>query len=120
MEKGLMVEQLVNHYTDGNKAMFARILGVQPQVINTWITRNSFNAELIFAKCEGVSAEWLLSGEGDMIQTKQNADTGENEEIARLRADNKRLEGHLADLRAILGLSGENERFSVQITTNKK
>lgn len=29
MEKGLMVEQLVNHYTDGNKAMFARILGVQ-------------------------------------------------------------------------------------------
>lgn len=27
------------------------------------------NYDLIYAKCEGLSAHWLLSGEGDMLQS---------------------------------------------------
>lgn len=65
-----MLENLVNHYTDGNKAQFAKIVGVSPQTLSKWIGRKTFNAELIYEKCEKVSAEWLLSGEGSMIKDK--------------------------------------------------
>ena len=75
MNKKYMIERLVNHYTGGNKSKFASMLGVTPQTINTWMARNSFDIELLFAKCEYISAEWLLTGEGDMIkpETQPNA-----------------------------------------------
>lgn len=68
MTKNTMLEQLINYYTDGNKSKFANMLGVKPQTINTWIARNTFDAELIFSNCDRVSGDWLLSGEGAMIK----------------------------------------------------
>ena len=71
-----MILSLIEHYSNGNKAQFANILGITPQGLSTWIKRDSFDIELIFSKCEGISAEWLLTGEGDMFanenQTKSN------------------------------------------------
>ena len=63
-----MLECLINHYTDGNKAAFAKMLGINPQLISHWLRRNSFDNELIFAKCKGISASWLLTGEGEMFE----------------------------------------------------
>lgn len=62
-----MVQALINHYCNGNKAQFASILGIKPQTINSWIARNSFDAELIYAKCVNVSADWLMTGRGEML-----------------------------------------------------
>lgn len=62
-----MIERLIEYYSDGIKAKFAQKLGLKPQTINGWIIRNTFDAELIFSKCEGVSPEWLLTGRGDML-----------------------------------------------------
>lgn len=86
MDKGAMVECLVNHYCNGNKAQFAKMLGVTAQTISSWIARNTFDAELIYAKCDGVSGEWLLSEKGEMIKSseyKQNVDIPDekNEEL---------------------------------------
>ena len=65
-----MLECVINHYSDGNKARFAAILGIKPQTINTWVARNTFDAELIYSKCEGISGDWLLgNGEGEMLNT---------------------------------------------------
>ena len=65
-----MIENLVNHYTDGNKAQFAKIIGISPQTLSKWIGRKTFDAELLYRKCLGLSADWLLNGgEGDMIRT---------------------------------------------------
>lgn len=63
-----MVESLVKHYSNGSKAAFAERLGVKPQTIHSWISRSTFDSELIFAKCDLVSPEWLLTGEGDMLR----------------------------------------------------
>lgn len=68
MDKGLMVKELVAYYAAGNISHFAERLGVRPQTISTWIARKTFDTELIFAKCENVSAEWLLSGSGEMLK----------------------------------------------------
>ena len=80
MEKKDILESLINYYTDGNKAQFAAKLGVKPQTINTWIGRNSFDVELVYSKCKGVSGDWLLSGgEGEMLRTASaiiSADSG--------------------------------------------
>ena len=65
-----MLECLINHYTDGNKAAFAKMLGVNPQQISHWIRRNTFDNELLFAKCKGVSSSWLLTGEGEMFEAQ--------------------------------------------------
>ena len=72
MNKGDMVECLVNHYCNGNKSQFAKMIGVKPGTITAWIARNTFDAELIYTKCSNVSADWLLSGEGEMIKSDTN------------------------------------------------
>lgn len=64
-----MLEQLISHYTDGNKSKFASMLDIKPQTISTWLTRRTFDAELIYSKCDSVSGDWLLSGEGKMIKS---------------------------------------------------
>ena len=51
MEKDVMIENLVNHYTDGNKAQFAKIIGISPQTLSKWIGRKTFDAELLYRNC---------------------------------------------------------------------
>ena len=69
-----MLWQLISHFDDGNKARFAKRLGVRPQTINTWESRETFDIELIYSKCEGVSGDWLLSGEGKMMRASRIID----------------------------------------------
>ena len=67
-----MLEGLIRHYTKGNKAQFAKLLGVSAQTISAWIARNTFDAELIYAKCRYINPSWLLTGEGAMLQKTEN------------------------------------------------
>ena len=67
MEKKEILQQLINYYTDGNKSRFAEMLEVTPQAVSSWMSRNTFDLDRIYSKCVGVSAHWLLTGEGEMI-----------------------------------------------------
>lgn len=71
MDKKSMLMALIHHYSSGVKNKFADKLGVKPQTISTWLDRDTFDINLIFAKCEDVSAEWLLTGEGSMISEEE-------------------------------------------------
>ncbi|WP_302303417.1 helix-turn-helix domain-containing protein [Paraprevotella xylaniphila] len=91
MRKSEMLECLINYYTDGNKAKFSTHIGVKPQTVSAWLSRNTFDAEVIYEKCEGVSADWLLSGKGEMIKTG-NQQFADNEiEIQSLKKEIERL-----------------------------
>lgn len=73
-----MLEALISHFTNGNKAQFSKLLGVSPQTISAWIARNTFDSELIYAKCRYVNPSWLLTGKGDMLvknDVQQNVET---------------------------------------------
>lgn len=74
MDKTSMLEALIYHYSDGNQARFAAMLGIPAQNVSAWLKRNTYNAELIYEKFPDVSAAWLLSGEGDMISNQQNVE----------------------------------------------
>ena len=75
-----MILALIEHYSNGNKAQFASLIGITPQGLSTWIKRESFDIELIFSKCEGISAQWLLSGNGDMFENNNQTIIGNNGE----------------------------------------
>ena len=68
MNKSLILNEIIDKLFNGSKSDFARKLDVKPQTISTWLSRNTFDIDLIFAKCEGLSAQWLLTGEGDMFE----------------------------------------------------
>lgn len=72
MNKTEMLDSLIRHYTKGNKAKFATKIGVSPQTLSKWLGRNTFDAEVLYKYCEGVSAEWLLSGMGEMFRSETN------------------------------------------------
>ena len=66
-----MLETIIDHYTNGNKAQFANKIGVSAQTISAWIARNTFDNELIYTKCSDISSEWLLTGKGEMLKTDE-------------------------------------------------
>lgn len=72
MNKTDMLDSLIRHYTKGNKAKFATMIGVSPQTLSKWLGRNTFDAEVLYKYCEGISAEWLLSGMGEMFRSETN------------------------------------------------
>lgn len=71
MDKKSMLKAIVSHYTEGNKARFANLLGVSAQTISAWGARNTFDSELIYTKCSDISADWLLTGRGSMLRSDQ-------------------------------------------------
>lgn len=86
MDKNERLERLVEYYGNGNKSHFAKILGVKAQTINTWLSRNTYDTELIFAKCDNINASWLLTGEGNML-------CSESEKEEKLPSVNQTYEG---------------------------
>lgn len=84
MEKKERLEALICYYTDGNQKKFAELLGVIPQTVSAWLSRNTYDAELIYEKCESVSGDWLLSGKGDMIKNNPQIVDIQNQELLQL------------------------------------
>ena len=68
MNKTERIECIINALCDGNKSKFARVLGVKPQTINTWLTRDTFDIERVYSCCTQLSPHWLLTGEGEMLK----------------------------------------------------
>jgi len=87
MSKKDMILALIEHYSNGNKAQFANILGITPQGLSTWIKRDSFDIELVFSKCEGISAQWLLTGEGDMFANNNQTKSEKFSEMPQISLD---------------------------------
>ncbi|MBI5634896.1 MAG: helix-turn-helix domain-containing protein [Nitrospirae bacterium] len=68
-----VIKRLKIAYGFKSDAALADFLGVKPNTIATWKIRKYIDWNLIFAKCDDVSASWLLTGEG----SKDNLDLGQ-------------------------------------------
>lgn len=73
MNKKDMLQQMIDHYENGNKTRFAKRIGISPQGVSTWLNRGTIDYELVYAKCENINADWLLSGKGGMIRNNENS-----------------------------------------------
>ena len=70
LSKKERLDALISHYSNGVDADFARKIGITPQGLSSWKSRNTFDVELLYAKCEHASPAWLLTGRGDMLLTQ--------------------------------------------------
>lgn len=86
-----MILAMIEHYSNGNKAQFASRLGITPQGLSTWIKRESFDLELVFSKCEGLSAQWLLTGEGDMFENNHQTKSKEISDPSEISSPEPRI-----------------------------
>ena len=84
MEKHERLKALINHLTDGNLKRFTEMLGVIPQTISTWLTRNAYVTELKYQKCESVPGGWLLSGVYDIIKKNLQFVDAESRQLIQL------------------------------------
>lgn len=111
----MIIRELIEQYSDGKNADFAKLLGVKPQTISSWMARNTFDIELVFAKCENIDANWLLTGEGNMYRSKDGEGASppvdaNKEEVIRLLREKVRDQQEIIDLlkekvRALQGAS---------------
>jgi len=69
MDKQFIINEIMRVYGFTKKGEFADFLGINQQVLSNWIKRNSFDVELIFTKCEKISAEFILTGKGNIFRT---------------------------------------------------
>ncbi|MDM1048026.1 LexA family transcriptional regulator [Sphingobacterium hotanense] len=65
--KSLILNKIKSHYNFKSDAEFARFLEIKPSTLANWYARNSIDYDRLFSKCEGINANWLLSGEGPML-----------------------------------------------------
>ena len=50
----------------------AETLGISKTTLSNWKSRNSIDISLLFSKCERISIDWLLTGNGPMLKTKDS------------------------------------------------
>ncbi len=118
MDKKDRLLRLIELFADGNKSEFARMIGVTPQAISTWISRNTFDIDIIYSKCVNVSPEWLLTGEGDIFKPNKYDSTVEIKPIHHSRSIEKKKETqvvYLYDFEATAGLKTlfDNKRNNI-------
>ena len=118
MSKKDRLLDLIGHFSNGNKSEFARMIGVSPQAINTWISRDTFDIEIIYSKCVNISPEWLLTGKGPMLKSEREEPQVEVKPIHHPRSTEKKEETqvvYLYDFEASAGLRAlfDNNRQNI-------
>jgi GTP-binding protein EngB required for normal cell division len=98
MDKALIINEIMKIYNFRKYGDFADFLGIKQQLISNWIKRNSFDVELIYTKCEKISAEFILTGQGKIERSsekEQSANPTEQKLIAALEKNINYLEKEL-------------------------
>lgn len=73
MDKTLILNEIKTYLKLETDKEFADFLGIKPQNLSNWKKRNTYDVELLYTKCEGLNAEWLLTGNGEMLKDKSNS-----------------------------------------------
>lgn len=60
-----IIERLKTIYELDTDSALAEFFGVKRNTISSWRSRNSINYDLIFAKCDALNFNWLITGEGE-------------------------------------------------------
>lgn len=84
MDKDIRLQRLINYYCSGNKSQFAQKIGITPQNLSNWIAKKFIDYDRIFTNCENLSAKWLLTGEGEMLESAPKKSSEDSKTISEL------------------------------------
>jgi hypothetical protein len=68
MDKALILNNIKNYLNIRFDKDFADYLGIKTTTLAMWYKRNTYDVELLFNKCDFLSAEFLLTGAGLMLK----------------------------------------------------
>lgn len=68
ISKREMLDAIKTHLNMSKNTDFARFLGISSQAVSNWYARNTFDAELLYTKCDFINPAWLLTGAGSMLK----------------------------------------------------
>lgn len=68
MSKKLILKKIMNHLNIHKDYLFADFLGIGQSTLSNWYKRDIIDYELIISKCDFLDANWLLTGEGEMLK----------------------------------------------------
>ena len=60
INKKQILNELKEYYSFKNDLEFAKFLGIAPTTLSSWYSRNTFNWDLIFAKCVEIDFDFLI------------------------------------------------------------
>lgn len=72
---------LVEYYSAGDNGKFAEKIGIAPQTLSTWKARSKIDYEVVYSSCEGLDANWLLTGKGDMLLNKTSPESEDTRDV---------------------------------------
>ncbi|WP_343642914.1 helix-turn-helix domain-containing protein [Chryseobacterium sp.] len=67
-DKSLILNKIKLHYGFDSDAEFARFLEIPATTLSSWYKRNTFDVNLIYAKCVDVSGDFIISGKEPMLR----------------------------------------------------
>ena len=113
IDKSLILNKIKTHFSFKSDAAFARFLDIKPQTLATWYSRNTFDIELLYAKCEGIDGNFLLTGKGEMLRNAEEKVSMVNEPREEYDKENiviEALRNEIANKNTIIaGLERENK-----------
>ncbi|MDP2060554.1 MAG: S24 family peptidase [Flavobacteriaceae bacterium] len=62
INKRLILSNIKDVYKFKSDTDFANFLGIKPQTLSSWYSRNTFDIDLLYAKCVDINPDFLLSG----------------------------------------------------------
>ena len=66
-------KQIINRFKEIKKiksdAELSNYLGISRSTLSNWKARDTIDFDILFAKCEQESIDWLLTGEGNMFRS---------------------------------------------------
>lgn len=94
LTKGEMLDVIKRHLNMNKNSEFARFLGISSQAVSNWYSRNTFDAELLYTKCDFINPDWLLTGRGSMLKSEEvslmgGKETGKEEALPEVNYEYK-------------------------------
>ncbi|MHC5353123.1 helix-turn-helix domain-containing protein [Myroides sp. LJL115] len=70
IDKSLILSRFKEVNNFNTDIELADYLGISRSTLSNWYKRNSLDYDLLFSKCEQIDINWLLTGNGSMLQNK--------------------------------------------------
>jgi len=72
MDKSVILKGVQDAYSFKTKTDFAEYLGIKPQTISSWFSRNTFDHDLLYDKLNDLNPEFLFTGKGSVSLVNRN------------------------------------------------
>lgn len=80
MTKTERLQQIIDHFCDGNKTNFGISVGIGNSSVHSWLSRDTFDAFLIAEAYPQIDTRWLLTGNGNMLLDSETVEPDEPSE----------------------------------------